>query len=828
VGAIRRVAVLALALAGLAAAAPAAYGAGAMVEIDGVPGQIYDVDATRTLFRQSDDAFAVKDRATGAVTPILVGADQDPSGGFLTSHGELLLTRTTTSPYGHLDEIRDGSPVDLGDVPVGATLRVAGDYATWSNSSGVIRRNLSDGTQVTVSADGGAADVASTGEVVYVDSGHNVHRYRSLLDDTVVGPADSGHSEINPLTDGTNVLWSDHPTPCCGPDVLRAYGPTGAFSPGALDGGDGLGRGNDYAAAGGWIAFTRGRMVPLDHCCEIELKTVWVRSPAGVETQVSDEAQYGIRGLAPDGEVLYSDPPLDHFFLGRPGEEPVEIAAADFDPGSVFDFARGYGDFAFKSSGSWYAALNGSLRRISLDEAAHDGSRTQITAGPEGVDNPSHATFSFASAGHEEAAFECKLDDGDYEACEPPATFTSLQHGQHTLAVRSVVPGEGADPDPAVAAWVVESDPPAPTITAPADEAFTNDSTPQLAGTAGDDDGDDATVTAKIYGHDNPNSPLRTVEATRSGGAWSVDVTPPLDDATYTVHVEQGDDAGNSGSSATRTFSIDATPPPAIFVTEPNLVLTGHAVTLHADTGDFSGVKRFQWDLDGDGDFERDTGATPQVTTTYDEPGRKLPGVRTTDGTGNTNAGHWGFTVYPDPPPGLVGVTIDDGDQFTNDPNVFVSPVWPAGAANVILSNDGGFRNAVSSRLRSSVPWRLDSSGPERLPKTIYARFDPNGATYQDDIILDETPPALLEAEITKVDPRVSAAAARKRIYHLHVKARDRTAGVSRMQITTNRRHPGKKRRYRSHVDFRSTTSKIFVRVRDRAGNWSRWKRCEK
>jgi hypothetical protein len=68
---------------------------------------------------------------------------------------------------------------------------------------------------------------------------------------------------------------------------------------------------------------------------------------------------------------------------------------------------------------------------------------------------------------------------------------------------------------------------------------------------------------------------------------------------------------------------------------------------------------------------------------------------------------------------------------------------------------------------------------------------------------------------------------ARKRTYHLHVRAHDATAGVSRMQITGNRRHPGKARRFRSRVDFRSATSKIFVRVRDRAGNWSRWKRFE-
>jgi hypothetical protein len=150
--------------------------------------------------------------------------------------------------------------------------------------------------------------------------------------------------------------------------------------------------------------------------------------------------------------------------------------------------------------------------------------------------------------------------------------------------------------------------------------------------------------------------------------------------------------------------------------------------------------------------------------------------------------------------------------------------VWPPGDTHILLSNDGGFRDAVSAPLATNIPWRLDSSGPERLPKTIYARFSPNGTTYQDDIILDETPPAVTLAEIA--NPELLPASASKRTYHLHVKARDRTAGVSRMQITTNRTRPGKRRRYHSRVNFRAASAKIFVRVRDRAGNWSRWKRC--
>jgi hypothetical protein len=64
----------------------------------------------------------------------------------------------------------------------------------------------------------------------------------------------------------------------------------------------------------------------------------------------------------------------------------------------------------------------------------------------------------------------------------------------------------------------------------------------------------------------------------------------------------------------------------------------------------------------------------------------------------------------------------------------------------VLLSNDGGFAGAQSVPVTLTIPWTLVSSGPERLPKTVYARFLGAGndtANFTDDIILDETPPTV-------------------------------------------------------------------------------------
>ena len=88
---------------------------------------------------------------------------------------------------------------------------------------------------------------------------------------------------------------------------------------------------------------------------------------------------------------------------------------------------------------------------------------------------------------------------------------------------------------------------------------MTGDATPTFSGTAGTDPGDSTTVTVKVYSGSSASGTLiQTLTATRgSGGAYSVDASPPLADGTYTGQAEQADDAGNTGHSSAKTFSVD-------------------------------------------------------------------------------------------------------------------------------------------------------------------------------------------------------------------------------------------------------------------------------
>jgi outer membrane protein assembly factor BamB len=226
-------------------------------------------------------------------------------------------------------------------------------------------------------------------------------------------------------------------------------------------------------------------------------------------------------------------------------------------------------------------------------------------------------------------------------------------------------------------------------------------------------------------------------------------------------------------------------------------------------------------DADDDGDGVADaqdacptlaaTGADgcPPASVYVPQP---APSVPTNDGP-----------AAPTPPSGPVGVSINAGAQYTNDPAVQVSVVWPRGVRTATLSNDGGFRSASVFDVRAVIRWGLATSGPERLPKTIYVRFDGGTQTFTDDIILDETPPVIASAT-TSAPAFAASAVARSRSYRVSIKASDKTSGVAKLQAAAKKSKPGAAVRYRSKATVRSAAAPRYVRVQDRAGNWSAWR----
>ncbi len=114
-----------------------------------------------------------------------------------------------------------------------------------------------------------------------------------------------------------------------------------------------------------------------------------------------------------------------------------------------------------------------------------------------------------------------------------------------------------------------------------------------------------------------------------------------------------------------------------------------------------------------------------------------------------------GPTPTPEPPPAcqFPTVSINDAAIFTNSPNVTIKLCAPR-AAEMTLSNDGGFGGAVWEPYAVSKAWTLTTHGQTVLPRYVYAAFkDSQGnifSTYLDDIIYDPTGPT---GEIVIGDP---------------------------------------------------------------------------
>jgi Tol biopolymer transport system component len=202
--------------------------------------------------------------------------------------------------------------------------------------------------------------------------------------------------------------------------------------------------------------------------------------------------------------------------------------------------------------------------------------------------------------------------------------------------------------------------------------------------------------------------------------------------------------------------------------------------------------------------------------------------VRATDRAGNMDASPAIRSFSVDAPSGSLGISINDGAQFTNDPHVSIHAVWPRLADAMLISNDGGFSSPGFFPVAAETAWTLVSSSPERLPKTVYVRFsggDAGPETYQDDIILDQTPPQVISARLRGSSSGTLRAKARARTFRLSISARDKTSGLAKMQVTSAKRKPGKLHKFKRRSTFTSRSRRIYVRVADRAGNFSTWKR---
>lgn len=440
--------------------------------------------------------------------------------------------------------------------------------------------------------------------------------------------------------------------------------------------------------------------------------------------------------------------------------------------------------------------------------------RTSISDGPANLVTDGAATFRFDSV-EPNPQFRCTID-GQTSACSSPVVLSGLADGTHTFAVYDAT--DPADPSPARWSWTVDTTPPDPAaLEGPDAGAVDAPPRPVFSWSASGDatsgvDRYELVVDRTVYATLTPSD--------CDGGICSARPATNLSEGQHTWYVRAVDRAGLERDSDTRALAVGSDPVAALSVA-PDPVLVGNPVGLDASASHDDGgpIADYQWDLDGDGVFEIDTGTRPYVSRAFPVAGVVHLAVKVTDGVGRTSIAERELRVN-DPPgaPRLYGVSIDGGALYTSTPDVTLNLVYPPSTTGVVMSNDGGFLNALALDPSPRMRWQLASTGSERLPKTVYVRFLAGPFvtdSYSDDIVLDETRPAVTAAVV-----RASGA---RRI--VRVRARDNASGVAAIQVCVGAR--ASRDRFRQWVGgplvvARSGT--IWIRVRDGAGNVSRWR----
>jgi PKD repeat protein len=157
-----------------------------------------------------------------------------------------------------------------------------------------------------------------------------------------------------------------------------------------------------------------------------------------------------------------------------------------------------------------------------------------------------------------------------------------------------------------------------------------------------------------------------------------------------------------------RADPLDLLPPVASIDATPNPATTGQLVALDGSgSSDIDGtITRYEWDLDGDGSFETDTGTESFVSTQFFSPGTFTVGLRVSD-TGepspNTDEAEVTMTVLAVPsasfdfsPAGpLTGESVTFTSTSSDPDGSIASQAWD-------LDNDGGFDDGTASSVSRS------------------------------------------------------------------------------------------------------------------------------
>lgn len=176
-----------------------------------------------------------------------------------------------------------------------------------------------------------------------------------------------------------------------------------------------------------------------------------------------------------------------------------------------------------------------------------------------------------------------------------------------------------------------------------------------------------------------------------------------------------------------------------------------------------------------------------------------------------------------------AGVSINQARGFTNSRDVVLNLSFNGDSVpfQVMISNDGGFpvsARSIQNYKKNTVPWKLSSSG-SKVTKVVYIKYrysDNEGwsTTFSDDIVIDNIAPELISVNAVKAGNKLK----------FSLKAKDNKSGVSKVQYS-NKNSDSKAviNNYskKMTVSLKPKSGYVYIRVKDKAGNWSKWKKVK-
>ncbi len=192
-------------------------------------------------------------------------------------------------------------------------------------------------------------------------------------------------------------------------------------------------------------------------------------------------------------------------------------------------------------------------------------------------------------------------------------------------------------------------------------------------------------------------------------------------EGVFTVGLRVTDNQTGTDTT-TATVKVGPQVPKAVFTADPNPAVVGGSVHYDASlSSDSDGtIVKYQWDLDGNGSYETDTGSTAASDRVYGAPGTFDIGLRVTDNSGSTNAttlpvtingggvSNYGDTVLETP--GLVGYwRLGE----TSGPSLADSKGLATGTASPGVAF--GLPSAVAGDPNTSIRFDGDDSGKAPL-----------------------------------------------------------------------------------------------------------------